>query len=220
MLGITALLWHYLIRSLLASWCQLPEAWFPSARSPCFWLPLPLHSGTHILDYTRGNRRSMPVNGSLCNYDYVQPCAPGTGLNHRTMAWFQSRKKYTITETKHFPSSERKCNCRHYIALTLVQYGSLRLLRGTNKIVLPQTVFDTSCPPSRPPGASQVSAPSLLRKPGRWPRPGSYDKTPRQNTECINRGNSGRCLALRGMFSDLMLSLSNAFLPAVSAHDL
>lgn len=76
-------------------------------RSPCFWLPLSLHSGTHILDNTRGYRLPMPVNGSLCNYDYVQPCAPGTGLNHRTIACFQSRKntiRHWTTETKHFPS--------------------------------------------------------------------------------------------------------------------
>lgn len=66
--------------------------WFPSVGSPCFWLPLSLHSGTHFLDKTRGYRLPMPVNGSLCNYDYVQPCAPGTGLNHRTTACFQSRK--------------------------------------------------------------------------------------------------------------------------------
>lgn len=46
----------------------------------------------------------MPVNGSLCNYDYVQSRAPGTGLNHRTMGYFQSKKKQkqkTHSETKH-----------------------------------------------------------------------------------------------------------------------
>lgn len=60
----------------------LQHCWFPSVESPCFWLPLSLHSGTHILDKTRGYRLPMPVNGSLRNYDYIQPCAPGTGLNH------------------------------------------------------------------------------------------------------------------------------------------
>lgn len=59
---------------------------------------------------------------------------------------------------------------KHYIASTPLQYG---LLRETNKIVLPQTAFDTSCPPSRPLGASQGSTPSLPHKPGRSPRPGS-----------------------------------------------
>ena len=46
----------------------------------------------------------MPVNGSLCNYDYVQPCAPGTGLNHRTLSCLQSRKnkvKHQKAETLH-----------------------------------------------------------------------------------------------------------------------
>lgn len=65
--------------------------WFPSFMSPCFWLPLSSHLSTHILDITRGYRLSMPINGSLCNYDYVQPCAPGPGLNHRTL-FFEIRK--------------------------------------------------------------------------------------------------------------------------------
>lgn len=58
--------------------------WVPSFGSPCFWLPLSLHWGTHIFDKTRGYRFPMPVNGSLCYYDYVKPCASGTSLNHRT----------------------------------------------------------------------------------------------------------------------------------------
>lgn len=40
-------------------------------------------SGTHILHNTRGNRLPMPVNGSLSDYDYVQPRAPGARLDHR-----------------------------------------------------------------------------------------------------------------------------------------
>lgn len=46
----------------------------------------------------------MPVNGSLCNYYYVQPCAPGAGLNHTT-AYFQSRKntmRHRTPATTHF----------------------------------------------------------------------------------------------------------------------
>lgn len=56
--------------------------WFPSVGSPCFWLPLSFLSDTHILNKTRSYRLPMPVNGSFCNYDYVEPCAPGTGLSH------------------------------------------------------------------------------------------------------------------------------------------
>lgn len=77
--------------------------WFPSVRSPCFQLPLSLQSDTHILYFTRGYRLSMPVNGSLCNYDYVEPCAPGAGLSH-IKACFQSRKntvKHQTTQTEH-----------------------------------------------------------------------------------------------------------------------
>lgn len=46
------------------------------------------HSGTHILDQIRSDRFAVPVNGSLCNYDYVEPCAPGTRLNHRLLTCF------------------------------------------------------------------------------------------------------------------------------------
>lgn len=98
--------WHQLSRQtfckkLLEMWfvrrfgiCGSGD-WYPAVRSPCFWLPLSLHSGTHILDKTRGYRLPVPVNGSLCNYDYVQPCAPRTGLNRRTITFF-SKEKSTV----------------------------------------------------------------------------------------------------------------------------
>lgn len=42
------------------------------------------HVDTHFLDKTRGYRLPVPVNGSLCNYDYVQPRAPRAGLSGAT----------------------------------------------------------------------------------------------------------------------------------------
>lgn len=71
---------------------------------------------------------------------------------------------------------------------------------------LPQTVFDTSCPPSRPPVASRGSAPSRRRRPRRSPGPGSYSETKRCSTEAT-AGKFFRCQR-------------RAPLPAVSAHDL
>lgn len=67
-----------------------------SAGSPCFWLPLSFHSGTHILDKTRRYRLPVPVNRSLCYYDYVQPCAPGTGLIHDVIVKQRQNKDQNI----------------------------------------------------------------------------------------------------------------------------
>lgn len=41
-------------------------------------------AGTHFLDKARGYWLPVPVNGSLRNYDYVQPRAPRAGLSGAT----------------------------------------------------------------------------------------------------------------------------------------
>lgn len=61
------------------------------------------------------------------------------------------------------------------------------------KILLPQTVFHTSSPPSRPLGASPGSTPSLPHKPERSPRPGSWNQTHTNNPVYMNAGDDGRC---------------------------
>lgn len=75
--------------------------------------------------------------------------------------------------------------------------------------MLPQIVSDTSSPPSHPLEAFQGSAPSLPRKPGRSPGPGSWE---------THTGDKGLCLGLRvdGSGSAKVY----LFLPTVSAHDL
>lgn len=50
---------------------------------------------THFLDKTRGNWLPVPVNGSLRNYDYVQPRAPRAGLSGERC--LQSRETHSET---------------------------------------------------------------------------------------------------------------------------